>query len=366
MEPTLEQAAHAVIEHYRQLFNRLHTPAYAADPRSAARLASELKRLQPTAECAEHYLRLCQELRSLQELLQTESDPELRQLAEEELEQVEKQLEEATDKLRRALLPSDPDDSRNCIVEIRAGTGGEEAALFAADLFRIYQRYAERKGWKLELVDVSESDLGGFKEIIFTLSGDNVYGTMKYESGVHRVQRVPITESSGRIHTSAATVAVLPEPEEVEVELRNEDLRIDVFRASGHGGQNVNKVETAVRIVPIPTGITVQCQDERSQHRNREKALKVLRARLYQLQRSQQEKQLSQQRRSQIRSGDRSEKIRTYNFPQNRATDHRLPGELKNFALSEVLEGHLDPIIEQLKLLEQTARLQQLQSPSPA
>jgi len=359
MEPTLEQAAHAVIEHYRQLFNRLHTPAYAADPRSAARLASELKRLQPTAECAEHYLRLCQELRSLQELLQTESDPELRQLAEEELEQVEKQLEEATDKLRRALLPSDPDDSRNCIVEIRAGTGGEEAALFAADLFRIYQRYAERKGWKLELVDVSESDLGGFKEIIFTLSGDNVYGTMKYESGVHRVQRVPITESSGRIHTSAATVAVLPEPEEVEVELRNEDLRIDVFRASGHGGQNVNKVETAVRIRHIPTGIVVTCQQERSQHQNRERALKILRAKLYQ-------KKLEEQAavRAALEKSKRKiewgSQIRSYVLhPYLMVADHRTG--LKTSDAYAVLDGDLDAFIKAYLLAQASERRTQAQ-----
>ncbi len=361
MEPTLEQAAQAVIEHFQQLHAQLNEPQCAADPQQAAALARELKRLRPVVECAERYLRLFREQRSLQELIATESDSDLLQLATEELQRLEAQLEQAAEALRLALLPSDPDDSRNCIVEIRAGTGGEEAALFAADLFRIYQRYAERKGWTVELVDVSPSDLGGFKEIIFTLSGENVYGTMKYESGVHRVQRVPITESSGRIHTSAATVAVLPQPEEIDVEIREEDLRIDVFRASGHGGQNVNKVETAVRIVHIPTGIVVQCQDERSQHRNREKALAVLRARLYQLQRRQQEEQRAQQRRSQIRTGDRSEKIRTYNFPQNRVTDHRLPSEQKNFPLSEVLEGKLDPIIEQLKLLERTAQLQQWQ-----
>ncbi|GBD06455.1 Peptide chain release factor 1 [bacterium HR21] len=361
MEHPLEHAARTLLERYRALHAQLEDPHVASDPRQAVAVARELKRLRPAAECAEHYLRLCQEEHSTRELLERESDPDLRQLAAEELHRIEELLEHAAEKLRLALLPTDPDDSRNCVVEIRAGTGGEEAALFAADLFRIYQRYAERKGWKLDIVDVSESDLGGFKEIIFTLSGEDVYGTMKYESGVHRVQRVPVTESSGRIHTSAATVAVLPEAEDVDIELREEDLRIDVFRASGHGGQNVNKVETAVRIVHIPTGIVVQCQDERSQHRNREKALRVLRARLYELQRRQQEEQLAHQRRSQIRTGDRSEKIRTYNFPQNRVTDHRLPNEVKNFPLTEVLEGKLDPIIEQLKLLERTTQLQQLQ-----
>ncbi len=361
MEHPLEQAAQAILKRYRELHAQLADPTIAADPQRAATVARELKRLRPAADQAERYLRLCREERSLRELLQTDTDPELRQLAAEELSRIEDLVNSAAEELRLALLPSDPDDSRDCVVEIRAGTGGEEAALFAADLFRIYQRYAERKGWELEIVDFSESDLGGFKEIVFTLSGENVYGTMKYESGVHRVQRVPITESSGRIHTSAATVAVLPEAEEVEVEIREEDLRIDVFRASGHGGQNVNKVETAVRIVHIPTGIVVQCQDERSQHRNREKALRVLRARLYDLQRQQREEQLAHQRRNQIRSGDRSEKIRTYNFPQNRVTDHRLPSPLKNFSLAEVLEGKLDPIIEQLKLLERTAQLKHVQ-----
>ncbi|MCS6966513.1 MAG: peptide chain release factor 1 [Candidatus Kapabacteria bacterium] len=362
MELTLEQVAQSTVEHYRALHTQLESPHVAADPQQTARLARELKRLRPVAELAERYLRLHREHISLQELLATETDPELCQLATAELERLAPQLNAAAEELRLVLLPSDPDDSRNCVVEIRAGTGGEEAALFAADLFRIYQRYAERKGWRLEVIDFSESDLGGFKEIIFTLSGEDVYGTMKFESGVHRVQRVPITESSGRIHTSAATVAVLPEPEEVDIEIREEDLRIDVFRASGHGGQNVNKVETAVRVVHLPTGIVAQCQDERSQHRNREKALKVLRARLYQLQRRQQEEQLAQQRRSQIRTGDRSEKIRTYNFPQNRVTDHRLSGEAKNFTLTEVLEGELDPIIEQLRFIERTSRLQQLHS----
>jgi peptide chain release factor 1 len=267
--------------------------------------------------------------------------------------------EELEEQLKLLLIPKDMNDMKNCIVEIRAGTGGDEAGLFVGDLFRMYQKFAERQGFKIEVIDFNEGERGGFKEIIFSMSGDDVYGLMKFESGVHRVQRVPETEANGRIHTSAATVAVLPEADEIDIEIKDEDLRIDIFRSGGKGGQNVNKVETAVRITHIPTGIVVSCQDERSQLKNREKAMKVLRSRLYELERQKQQAEISSARREMVRSGDRSEKIRTYNWPQNRVTDHRLEGEQKNYPLSEVLEGNLLPIIENLRILERTQLLNQ-------
>jgi len=260
--------------------------------------------------------------------------------------------------LKILLLPKDPNDEKNVIMEIRAGAGGEEAALFAAELFRMYSRYAERKNWKVEVMSTSESDLDGFKEVIFMISGKGAYSRLKYESGVHRVQRVPVTESGGRIHTSTATVAVLPEVEDVEVEIREEDLEIDTFRAGGAGGQHVNKTESAVRIVHKPTGIVVTCQDERSQHANRDRAMKILRARLYDYYQSIQQKEIESQRRSQVGTGDRSERIRTYNFPQGRVTDHRIG--LTLYKLEQILDGELDEIIDALITHFQTERLKEI------
>jgi len=254
------------------------------------------------------------------------------------------------------LLPKDPNDTKSVIMEIRAGTGGDEAALFASDLFRMYSRYAEIKNWKIELIDINDTGLGGIKEVVFSINGEGIYGELKFESGVHRVQRVPATEGSGRVHTSAASVVVLPEVEDVQVDINPNDLKIDIYRSGGAGGQNVNKVETAVRITHLPSGIVVQCQDERSQLKNRQKAMKVLRARIYDLKMKEKESEVSAQRKNMVKSGDRSDKIRTYNFPQNRVTDHRIGLTLYN--LSEIINGDLSELIEQIKLADRTEKLE--------
>jgi peptide chain release factor 1 len=288
-----------------------------------------------------------------------ESDPEMKTLAEAELAEAEGRMDELTAQLRRELLPKDPRDSRNVIVEIRAGAGGEEAALFAFELYRAYARYAERKRWQTEILSASESEKGGFKEVVFEVRGEGAYSRLKYESGVHRVQRVPETEAQGRIHTSTATVAVLPEAEEVDIAIEEKDLRVDIFHSSGAGGQNVNKVATAVRLTHIPTGIVVVCQDERSQMKNRVKAMTVLRSRLLDLEQTRQDAELSAERKTQVGTGDRSEKIRTYNFPQDRITDHRVGLTVHN--IPDRMDGNLDDMIDAVATAVEAGRLENLE-----
>jgi peptide chain release factor 1 len=348
----------SILERNDSLREKLNDPEISNNLKKSTEISRELKQLSPLVASARNYVRIMDEIDANREMIaEPGTDPELKQMAYDDIELLNAELAKLDDELRILLIPQDPNDMKNCIFEIRAGTGGDEAGIFAGDLFRMYQRYCERVNYKMEVIDFNESERGGFKEIVFSMSGDSVYGKMKFESGVHRVQRVPETEASGRLHTSAATVAVLPEAEEVDVEVREEDLRIDIFRSGGKGGQNVNKVETAVRMVHIPTGIVVSCQDERSQLKNREKAMKVLRSRLFELNSKKQQDEISATRKSMVKSGDRSEKIRTYNWPQNRVTDHRLEGDAKNYPLKEVVDGGLELIIENLQIAERTEAL---------
>jgi peptide chain release factor 1 len=343
-------------QRYEQINQLFTQPEYINDHEKIKTLNKEKSEIEEIVLVYQKYLKISKDIEGNKELIENSTDKEIIEMAESELEELKESLIRAEEELKTLLLPKDPNDDKNVIVEIRAGTGGEEAGLFANDLFRMYTRYAEIRGWKYEIIDINETGIGGLKEVIFSVSGDNVYGDLKFESGVHRVQRVPETEASGRVHTSAASVAVLPEVEDVEVEINPNDLKIDIYRSGGAGGQNVNKVETAVRITHVPTGIVVQCQDERSQLKNRQKAMKVLKARLYDLEMSKKISEISAQRKSMVRSGDRSDKIRTYNFPQNRITDHRIGLTLYN--LSEIIEGKLDDLIEQIKLADKAEKLQ--------
>ncbi|MFQ6607579.1 MAG: peptide chain release factor 1 [Fidelibacterota bacterium] len=345
-----------IIRKYDKLTNQLSDPAIIANPTHYRELAKQHHDMEPVVTKGRQYIKLMEQIDEDYSILDGD-DPDLKTIVREELDTLLSGKEELENELKYLLLPKDRRDSKNTIVEIRAGTGGEEAALFSADLFRMYSRYAERKGWTTDVLSSSPSGSGGLKEIIFSVKGNGAFGELKFEGGVHRVQRVPETESSGRIHTSAATVAILPEAEEIDLEINPDDLRIDTFRASGAGGQHVNKTESAVRITHIPTGLVVSCQDEKSQHKNRTAAMKVLRSRLLALEEEKQRSERAEVRKSMVSTGDRSAKIRTYNFPQGRITDHRI--ELTLYKLDSIMDGDIAELIEQLRIADQMEQLQQ-------
>lgn len=346
-----------VEQHFNEIEVSLGDSEIISSPDRLRKLSKQRSELEIVVDCYKKYKNVLKHLDEAKILLE-DSDDSIREMAKEEYASCLKESESLELELKKLLLPKDPNDEKNTIMEIRAGTGGEEAALFAADLFRMYARYSELKGWKLEVISSNETGLKGLKEVIFSIEGDAIFSRMKYEGGTHRVQRVPETEASGRIHTSAVTVAVLPEAEEVEVAIKPEELRIDVFRSSGPGGQSVNTTDSAVRVTHIPTGIVISCQDEKSQHKNKAKAIKVLKARLLQLEQDKQQQEISANRKMMVGSGDRSERIRTYNFPQNRVTDHRI--DLTLYKLDRILEGEVDEIIDALVLFDQTEKLKNI------
>ena len=351
----MEEKLAKIEERLTEIEGQLSDPAVYGDREKLARLSREQKELTPIVTAFRAYRKAKQDQVDAQEML---SDPELRELAQEEFAAAKAEAERMQEELKRLLLPKDPNDDKNVILEIRAGIGGEEGALFAADLLRMYTMYAERKGFTLSVVSENLTELGGVKEVVATVEGSGAYSRLKFEAGTHRVQRVPETESSGRIQTSAATVAVMPEAEEVEFTIDPKDLQIDTYRSSGAGGQHVNKTESAIRITHLPTGTVVECQDERSQYKNKDRAMKILRSRLYEAEQEEQNAAIAAQRKTQVGTGDRSGKIRTYNFPQNRVTDHRLTGENKNFNIAAIINGDLDGMIDALTLADQAARLQ--------
>jgi peptide chain release factor 1 len=337
-----------LLRRYEEVALVIQDPDLVKDQHKYRNLMKEYAQLSDIAAAHKEIEGLSGQLADAKGIFQDEKDPEMRELAREELQNLELRLKDAEDRLKFLLIPKDPLDEKNIIMEIRAGTGGEEAALFAADLFRMYSRFAETKGWKFEIMNSNETELGGIKEIVFSISGNNVYENLRYESGVHRVQRVPATEASGRIHTSAVTVAVLPEADETEIDIRPEDLRIDVMRAGGPGGQCVNTTDSAVRITHLPSGIVVHCQDEKSQIKNKAKAMRILRARIYEMEESKAHSERAEARKNQVGSGDRSERIRTYNFPQNRLTDHRI--NLTLYKLDLIIQGDVEALFDALKL----------------
>ena len=345
-----------IAERLAEVERQLADPAVYSDRQAMTKLSREQKELTPVVEAYRAYSRAEADIAAATDML---SDPELRELGQEELTAAKAERERLENQLKRLLLPKDPNDDKSVVLEIRAGIGGEEGALFAADLLRMYTMYAERRGFTLDVVSLNETELGSVKEAVATVEGTGAFSRLKFEAGTHRVQRVPETESSGRIQTSAATVAVMPEAEEVEFTIDPKDLQIDTFRSSGAGGQHVNKTESAIRITHLPTGTVVECQDERSQYKNKDRAMKILRAKLYEAEREKQSAAIAATRKSQVGTGDRSGKIRTYNFPQNRVTDHRLTGDSKNFNIAAVMNGELDDMIDALILSDQARRLQE-------
>ncbi len=341
---------------FKELSELIVSPEIIADNKQYTKLAKEYSNLQPIAEAYEEYVKVNKDLVESEELLKLESDPEMRSMINENILECKNRLSELDDEIKILLLPKDDNDDKNIIMEIRGGAGGDEATLFGAELMRMYIRYAERQRWKVEILSLNETEVGGVKEASFVIKGKGVYSRLKYESGVHRVQRVPETEASGRIHTSTATVAVLPEHEEVDIEIEEKDLRIDVFRASGAGGQHVNKTESAIRITHLPTGMVVECQDERSQLKNKERAYSILKSKLYDFYQMQKDEEYAKNRKNQVGTGDRSERIRTYNYPQGRLTDHRINYTVYN--LLAFLDGDLDDLIDNLKIADQKAKLE--------
>lgn len=342
---------------YDELNNRLYDPSVAGDATKFNETMKEIKSIESIVLKYREYKQAQQTIEDSLEILKSENDEELRELAQMEMDEAKETLPGLEEELKILLLPKDPNDERNVIVEIRGGTGGEESSLFAGDLFRMYSMYADKKGFKTEVLSANETGLGGYKEISFMVNGDGAYSKLKYESGTHRVQRVPETESSGRVHTSAVTVAVLPEADDVEVDINPNDLQIDTFRSSGAGGQHINKTSSAIRITHIPTGMVVECQDERSQYKNKDKAMKVLKSRLLKIEQDKQNAEISENRKSQVGSGDRSEKIRTYNFPQSRVTDHRIG--LTLYKLDDILNGNLDEVIDALIAYDRAEKLKE-------
>lgn len=335
-------------EEFLSLQDKVSDASLMSDARQYKKLMRRYKELSGILSCWDSYLKTQKQIQEAKSLHDNEHDPEMVALAKEELGDLSEALEKIELELRDLLIPNDPNDEKNAIIEIRAGTGGEEAALFVADLYRMYCYYAEQKSWKKQIIDMNETGLGGFKEVVIGLSGENAYGLMRFESGVHRVQRVPVTESSGRIHTSAVTVAVFPEAEDIDMDISDNDLRIDVYRSSGNGGQSVNTTDSAVRITHVPTGLVVTCQDEKSQIKNKAKAMKVMRSKLLDLEISRQEQEIASSRKAQVSTGDRSAKIRTYNFPQSRVTDHRI--NLTSYNLDGFLAGNIDDFVQSLRM----------------